>query len=435
MGEATRYITPAQLQIGLYVHLDLGWMDHPFTFGSFKIKTDEQIATLRQLGLARIRYEPGRSSAEPLALEPVAGVAEPPATAVDPAVASAAPEPPPAAETAGMAEKRQRICELQRVRSEMEKVEQEFRLAAEQIRQIARDAGGQPERAKSAATALVGSMIASLCADQAVKLHALDEQANEDTYYHSLNVMVLALILGKAAGLAESNLQSLGLGALFHDAGLQELPPPLLAKGAALNRAEQSVYESHVEHGARLGRRLGLDEHALAVLGQHHEAVDGSGYPRGLKGDQIPTLVRIVAIADHYDELCNPSVLANASTPADALSLMYARQRARFDETLLKLFIRCLGVYPPGSIVQLSNDMTGLVLSVNPQAALRPTVLVHDPETPREEAVILDLQSEPELRVLRSLRPALVPREVLQYLRPRKHVTYFFDPQQPVGKG
>ncbi|MDP1704298.1 MAG: HD-GYP domain-containing protein, partial [Sulfurimicrobium sp.] len=90
----------------------------------------------------------------------------------------------------------------------------------------------------------------------------------------------------------------------------------------------------------------------------------------------------------------------------------------------------CLGVYPPGSIVQLSNEMLGMVVSVNSAKPLKPNVLVYDPDIPKDEAVIVSLEREAELNISKSLRPGQLPREVYQYLDPRKRVTYYFDPKK-----
>jgi hypothetical protein len=128
--------------------------------------------------------------------------------------------------------------------------------------------------------------------------------------------------------------------------------------------------------------------------------------------------------------LCNPVNIDQALTPAEALSKMFVVLKSKFDATHLQVFIRCLGVYPPGSIVQLSNDMTGLVLSENATKPLRPNVLVYDREIPQDEAIIVSLEHEPDLKIIRSLRPVQLPREVYEYLSPRKRVTYYFDPQQ-----
>jgi hypothetical protein len=176
-----------------------------------------------------------------------------------------------------------------------------------------------------------------------------------------------------------------------------------------------------------LGRRLQLAPSVLAILREHHEMFDGTGYPAKLKGDSISLLSRIVVIANYYDELCNPPAIADALTPHEALSLMYAKLRGKFDPKLLQVFIRCLGVYPPGTIVQLSNGDIGMVATVNTARPMKPTVMVYDADVPKDEAILLDMERETDVNIAKAIRPAQIPREVYNYLSPRKRVSYYFD--------
>jgi len=170
---------------------------------------------------------------------------------------------------------------------------------------------------------------------------------------------------------------------------------------------------------------------ALEVIVQHHERMDGTGYPRGLAGEAIDRLARITAIADAYDNHCNRPDPADSYTPYQALSHMFSREQSRFDRELLSLFIRCLGVYPPGTVIQLSNGAIGMVVSVNPQCQLYPSVVVYDPEIPKKEALVIDLSEERELTIDKSIRPAQLPRDIYDYLNPRTRISYFVEPDAP----
>jgi hypothetical protein len=114
-------------------------------------------------------------------------------------------------------------------------------------------------------------------------------------------------------------------------------------------------------------------------------------------------------------------------TPHEALSLMFAQGRNRFDATMLNAFIRMMGVYPPGSTVQLTDDRYALVVSVNSARPLKPRVMVHDTKIPKDEALILNLEEMPDLGIRRSLKPQFLPRASLDYLSPRARIAYFFD--------
>ncbi len=172
---------------------------------------------------------------------------------------------------------------------------------------------------------------------------------------------------------------------------------------------------------------MGLASGALLVLAQHHERADGSGFPLRLKAERLSVAARIVALVDRYDRLCNPPVLSQSLTPHEALSQLFAQSRAQFDSSMLNSFIRMMGVYPAGSVVQLTDDRYALVMSVNSTRPLKPNVLVHDPKLPRDEAVHLNLMATPDLGIRRSLKPAQLPLEALDYLAPRPRVAYFFE--------
>lgn len=172
---------------------------------------------------------------------------------------------------------------------------------------------------------------------------------------------------------------------------------------------------------------MGLSDSVLAAIAQHHEMADGSGFPLHLVGEDMRRPGQILALVNHYDRMCNPVAGVDALTPHEALSVIFAQLKSRFDPVVLGAFIRMMGVYPPGSVVQLVNDRYAIVVSVNSSRPLRPRVIVHDSRVPKEEAPVLDLETMPELGIRRSLKPAQLPRDALDYLSPRKRICYFFE--------
>ena len=156
----------------------------------------------------------------------------------------------------------------------------------------------------------------------------------------------------------------------------------------------------------------------------------GSGFPLGINSDRTTVLSRIVALVNVYDNLCNPANPARAVTPHEAVALMFAQGRNRYDPAILGAFIKMMGVYPAGSVVQLTDDRFALVVGVNSSRTLRPRVLVHDPRVPRDEALIVDLETVSGLGIRRSLKPLALPEAALGYLSPRPRVHYFFEPAQ-----
>ena len=179
---------------------------------------------------------------------------------------------------------------------------------------------------------------------------------------------------------------------------------------------------------------MGLAEPVRTVISQHHELDDGSGFPLGLKGSAIAQGARIVALVNHYDNLCNPANPSLALTPHDALAVTFAKMRARFDSSTIATFIRMMGVYPPGSVIQLTDSRYALSVSVNASRPLKPRVIVYDTSVEPEHAVVVDLEAMPEIGVRRSLKPLQLPRDVFDYLSPRKRMCYFFERSRESGE-
>lgn len=416
------FITPEQLCVGLYVHIDLPWFNHPFSFSSFKIRSADQISTLRGLGVTQFRVDSARSdpaAAQSLANASRARIAVPIPETVEPA----APTGP--AEAARL----ERARQLQIRKEKQAQIEKSFLKAGSIMRNVNRSLLSSPRECLQEVGALVDQMVQAFLEEPEITLHVMGEKAGgEEVYYHGLNIAVLAMMLADELGLAAEDTRLLGLGALFHDIGLMDVPDKVLKKNPEeLNHAERELRKLHTEYGVRIAQKVGLPDAVQAIIAQHHELADGSGYPKGLKGDAIHPLARIVSLVNHYDNLCNPGDLTRALTPHEALSMMFSQRRAKFEPRSLQLMIRSLGVYPPGSIVKLSNDAIALVQSVNPAKPLRPWILIYDPLVPKEEALSIDLEQEPDLNIIKAIRPIQLPAAVYDYLSPRKRVTYYFD--------
>lgn len=418
-------LTPEQLCIGVFVHIDLPWFSHPFSFNSFKIRTAEQLAILRTLGVTHFRYDPERSDVQPR------GMSAPP------------PAPPPAHEPiiedpaaqSALVSKQERIARLAQRKRQVIEVEKALVKAAGVMRNIGKNLFARPKECLEEVDELVNQMVVAFLDQPEVALHVMGEHAgSEETYYHGLNCSILSMMLARELGFARAHCQILGVGALLHDIGLNDIPDRVARPRHELTAPERNLRQLHCEYGVRLGRQIGLSEPVLRIIAQHHELADGSGYPNKLKGEQIDPLARIVSLVNYYDNLCNPVDLSKAMTPHETLSLMFAQRRAKFDTRALQVMIRCLGVYPPGTVVKLSNDAIALVSSVNPSKPLRPWVTVYDASIPKDEAIMLDLEEEPDINIAKALRPIQLPAEVYEYLSPRKRVTYYFDADSRKGR-
>lgn len=425
-AESTPTISVDQLQIGIYIYLDVGWMNHPFSFSKFKIRSEEQLKAIKDLGIETVRWSPALSDTRPQAK----GAASP---------SSASPTPEEAARMAEqakasaemMARKHERIAHLTKYRENICRIENSFSNAASVVRNISKTIYAQPQKTVSDAYELIGTIVDDLLVSPEIAIQVMAEKsAGEDVYFHSLNVSVLSMILARELKLPADLIKIVGVGGLFHDLGLSEIPSTILNNPGRLTKAEKEFREQHCQYGLNIGKKAGLPQQVLNIIMQHHERFDGSGYPKRLKGDEIDPLARIISIANDYDNLCNPFSPANALTPHEALAHMFAQNKSAYDPRLLQAFIRFMGVYPPGTIVGLSNDTIGLVIEINAARPLKPAVIIYDPVIPKTEAMILDLEHEEDVNISRAIRPSQLPHAIFEYLNPRRRVSYYFDAGQ-----
>lgn len=403
-----------RLQPGVFISLaNLGWMRHPFLLNEFCLASDKQIRTLRELGLHEVDWDPARSTADPLPAPQSAAEGEGDFAA--------------AALEAMLDDKRERLEHLRRQREGLARCERRYEEEAVAAGDILKSITARPAEAHARSNALVGRVVDSLVGAESMVIHLVNQKCREaGLAFHAMNVMALALLLGRAAGLGAAELRQLGLGALLHDVGKAEIPPRVL-RASPRTPPEEAFYRAHIGYGIKIVAALReLPVPTRNVLACHHEHWDGSGFPNALAGEKIPRLARIAAIANRYDNLCNPFDLREAKMPSEALRQMFSTERTHFDPTLLQLFIKTLGVYPPGTFVALTNGATGLVVETRPEQLLRPLVMLHDRDIPRHEAMLLDLQ-EVDLGIDSALDPAKLPVEVVEYLAPRGRLDYYVE--------
>ncbi|MBU1247266.1 MAG: DUF3391 domain-containing protein [Proteobacteria bacterium] len=408
-----------QLRPGVFVRLEkTDWFSHPFLYSSFKINEEQQIEAIRLLGITEVICIPEKS--EVLPGQPGENKRSSPS-----------PDNPAEIMERLWSVKKERVAQLLEKRRRIAECEVRYADSVKTLLPITqRLLSGNPE-ALAEALAFVRKLTDSFLGDAESILHLMNVMpATEQVYSHSLNVTVLAMMLGKAAGLSSVDMDDLGMGALFHDIGKERIEKKLLKKRGTLTRPERDAIERHVLYGVDImSGHAAFSAASLAVVAQHHENMDGSGYPEGRADKQITRLARMTAIANAYDFLSNHPDPAQVQTPYLALSLMFSQQKTLYDRESLALFIRCLGVYPPGTVVQLSNGTIGMVMSVNPESQLYPCVVIYDPQIPKREALIVDLAEDPDLKVEKSIRLAHLPQEILGYLSPRTRMTYYVDPE------
>lgn len=355
-------ISVDDLKVGMYVsELDRPWLGTPFLFQGFPITSREEIEQLRECcrhvyidtAQSRVmegaptggehRFETGRVNVRP-EQKPVA-----------------AEEPDERA-----------------LRHELREARQVYAGARSYIGRVLHDVRLGHSIDTQTARALVDQAVASIMRNEGALMWLTQlKHRDEYTALHSINVCILALVFGRHLGLSGEELGELGLGALLHDIGKMRVPLALLNKPTGLTQEELRQLEQHPTHGYRiLAEERGFPERALDVVYSHHERIDGGGYPRGLHGAQISRLAVIVSIVDVYDAITSERVYHTGISPHEALNLMYGWGARTFPAEELQEFIKCLGIYPIGSIVELETGEVGVVMTVNRRAHLRPIVLL-----------------------------------------------------------
>ena len=417
-------IAASQLRPGVHVRLPVPWTEHPFLFNSFVIEDAEQARLIAALQLPQLFCDPTRCKTPPRS------------SAADPAIAAA--EKTQAAELAALAaarlaEKHARAQVMNRFRERLDKAQQHYLGAARTVGGAIKGFSVNPHAAIQQIFEVSEQSTTALLADPDSAIVLIAEKArDEGQAAHSLSVMTLSLLLGRQARLPEQALRALGIGALLHDIGKQLISPSIL-RNSERNRHEEAIYQTHCRGGFEAATRAGkLAQPMLDAILYHHERCDGSGFPERLSGNAIPLAARVVAIADRFDTLVNPLDSRRALSPSEALAWLWGKEQKAFDALLLQLFVRAMGVYPPGSIVQLSDGGVGAVLSGAPAGKpLCPQVIVYAPEVPRRQAIIIDLANDDQLSIARSLRLQDRPAEELDYLLPRRKLSWSWLAEQP----
>ncbi|WP_444996104.1 HD-GYP domain-containing protein [Aliikangiella sp. IMCC44359] len=405
MAEKRKIKLPVEkLLVGFMVDLELSWTKHPFLFSKFKISSKSDILVIKQLGLREVTVFPDQSDIE------VAQKSQKEAT--------------PSKENSKQLtdekwqEKNSKLENADKYRKQRSGVAKKYKEQAAKVRKLTAELKTEPANAIRDAAGLVDGLASDFENQKEIMTNLVNLGTGHHTMYnHCINVTILSLSLAATRGIEGDKLRQLARGALLHDVGKVELPGPIVNKTSQLTPAEVGVYQQH----APLGRKLcelveGMPQDVLKIIELHHEFVDGSGFPHKIKGEEIPELVKIVSVANTYDNLCNPRDPNKAMTPKIALATMYSRFKDKLDNKLVQSFISTLGVFPPGSVVSLNDESIGLVVSVDPSDMLNPQVLLYNPDIPPLQALIINLNEHADLKIAKVLKPGEYPKRVYEYL-------------------
>ncbi|NAW92395.1 DUF3391 domain-containing protein, partial [Vibrio sp. V42_P2S4T144] len=306
-------LTVDRIQPGLHIRLPLKWNDHPFLLNSFKVKDQEQVEMIRHLGVKFVYFNPEQSDAVPLPIDQRQADRVTNEASLD-------------HETQKMwQEKQNRIEKLSAYRRRVIQCEKEFERSLARMRSVMTKIRNRPTAAVDEAKLLIEDIVEKLMCDDNVTLHLMNGKNEfEDIYFHSLNVAVISMMIGRAKGYSAAQLKELSFSALFHDIGKIKIPTAILRKQLPLTEPETNYLKLHTKYGVDLASQIeAFPEVARIVIAQHHELRDGSGYPKGLKGDEINEFAQIIAVANAFDNLCHTPIVSDQKIPYTALSHLY----------------------------------------------------------------------------------------------------------------
>lgn len=352
-----KQISTEQLRVGMYVHkLCCSWLTTPFWQSSFPVDEQQTIAKIAASGVKQLWIDTGKG-------RDVAAQAAPP-VAVASATATAQPAPAPfrfaPAAPSPMAQ------ELHRAASLLDK----SRVAVLSMFQDARMGRAVDlDSAMPLVDEIAGSVMRN--AGALIGLARL-KTADNYTYMHSVAVCALMVALARQLGLDDAVTRELGLAGLLHDVGKMTLPAAILNKPGKLTVEEFDIVKQHPAAGhALLQATGGIGAIALEVCLHHHEKFDGSGYPHGLQGQDISLYARMGAVCDIYDAVTSNRPYKAGWGPAESLRRMAEWSRGgHFDEKVFAAFVKCLGIYPVGTLVRLRSGRLGVVTEQPLQGSL-----------------------------------------------------------------
>ncbi|KFZ36690.1 phosphohydrolase [Shewanella mangrovi] len=328
----------AQLQVGLTVKLPLSWTDHPFLFNKIEIKSAGQIEMIRQLGVPYVQVLSG--------MENLSAEAQAPAmTNVD---QNAADKPLP-------------LDPAQKARKALRLSQKRFIEAMNQSRTMMSKVVSDPEGAVRETAVLVEMMMEHLFETEHSRLALVSSGENSVSItQHGISVATLALVMGRQLALSKPQLREIATGAILHDIGKMKVPESIRRKRTSLTNHEKNFLAMHPNFGYDLLKRSGLfSDDVLNIVLHHHEFIDGSGFPDGLKGDAISLSTQIVSLANDYDsQLWRDDIIS----PQIALGYLFKNRSGMHQQNLIEALVKVLGIYPPGTLVRLSDGFIGKVM-------------------------------------------------------------------------
>ncbi len=387
------------VKLGMYIaELDRPWLETPFLFQGFELRTREELEHLQKH--CRYVYVDVHKSPmfTPKYVQRDAMARMRALQAEDEKIKRKVRQ------LAEQAARPQRRSYLDQTSFEEELVH--AKAIERRAREVMREAISYVQKGKSVdlpmAKKVVGNMVDSVVRnpDALICLSQLKD-ISEYTALHSIRTCIIALAFGRHLALSRDELNILGLGVLLHDIGMIKVPKEILDKPAGLTPREFEIMTKHVRWGLKIADESGgVAAGAADVVGQHHERSDGQGYPNRWTGPAIAPAGMIGAIVDVYDAVTSDRTYSGALSAEETLKRMYEWRHKDFNAPMVEEFIRCMGIFPIGSLVELSTGSIGVVITVNRARRLKPKIalVLTGNKTAYSHKVVTDLMEHKDAR-------------------------------------
>ena len=348
-----------QLKPGVFVHdFNCGWLHHPFLADRTKLKTDKDIDKVIKYGIRELYIDTEKG------------------LDVDDAPTQRETRREIQVEIEKLSGQPAKRGDRALFKDEIARAKQLIGEVKEATKKLMHDIrlGGRMDVQQ--VEGLVDRMTDSVLNDKDALVSLLRiKNVDEYTYLHSMAVSALCISFTQGLGFDAAQVKQIGIGGLLHDIGKMRVPNEILNKPGPLSEKEFEIMKQHVKAGeAVLREYTSLDENCTCVTAHHHERLDGTGYPQGLKGDEISRSGQIAAIVDIYDALSSERCYKKAMFPTSALSKLFEWSQSYLNRDLVEKFIAHLGIYPIGTLVRLENHFVGVVIDHGEKDLLHPVV-------------------------------------------------------------